>query len=355
MSLTELSAAYPSTCERLLRTSREDRIGQGYLLVGDTDEDLARFASAWACVIACRHHTPAGDACGTCETCRRLADRTYPERIDVEPESKSRQIVVDAIRAFEHRLALATDREHPKIGIIAEAECMGEGAQNAFLKTLEEPPPNTVLLLCTTQPRRLLTTIRSRCQLIALRRNRNDYSRMIEAGLFPTLAPLRRNAGAAVGLRAAARLKKLFEGLMDQARDIVGETFDERWSEAAADDKALKKRLEQRHEARLASQYLHLRRDLEGAIHAWFLQQRLIAAGVDPRLLPHPEFLECLPDELRLLQPDSPHEADENLRFVDTLLRSLRANLNETLALEAFCLSVAEIVRTPEKKSSRRA
>lgn len=353
MPLAEFQDLFPDLCRRLLASRRAGRVGQGYLLVGDAPDRLGRFATAWAQVLACRTPTPEGDACGRCDPCTRLADGSYPERIDLGPESKTRQIVVDAMREFDNRLNLATDALQPKIGVISEAECMGLEAQNSFLKTLEEPPPNTLLLLWTTQPRLLLPTIRSRCQVVALLSNRADYAALRERGLFRVLAPLRRQAGAALGLRTSAHLQALFAELQAEAERNVGSTpTEERWAVLAEEDKNLQKRLREQHETRVAAEYVRLRRLVEDGIQAWFLQQRLRAAGVRPDLLPHPDLLDALPDGPGSASPPSPDEADEDLRFVAHLLRALRASLNEALALDSFCLAVTA---RPPPAAKRRA
>jgi hypothetical protein len=353
--LAEFQDAFPDLCRRLLVSRRADRVGQAYLFVGDSPALLARFVTAWAQVRACLTPHPDGDACGLCEPCVRLANNTYPERADLVPESKTRQILVESMRAFDNRLNLSTDAAHPKIGVIAEADCMGNEAQNAFLKTLEEPPPHTLLLLYTTQPRLLLPTIRSRCQIVPVLHNRVDYTALREHGLFALLAPLCRQAGAAVGLRTSARLQAIFAHLGSEAEATVGSGIDERWTEMVEADKGLSKRLGEQRDARVAAEYVRRRRQIEEGIQAWFLQQRLRAAAVRPDLLPHPEWLDDLPDDLRSAPPPTEADADEDLRFVAELLRALRASLNEALALDAFCLAVSAKPRPPPKKISRPA
>jgi DNA polymerase-3 subunit delta' len=257
------------------------------------------------------------------------------------PESKTRQIVVEDMRAFDSRLNLATDPAQPKIGVVAEAECLNHEAQNTFLKTLEEPPPHTLLLLSTTQPRLLLPTIRSRCQVVPVLGNRMDYGALRQRGLFQVLAPLRRQAGTAVALRASGRLQALFGELQAEAERTVGSSANEdRWAILAENDERLTKRIQEEHATRVAAEYVRLRRRIEDGIQAWFLQQRLLAAGVRPDLLPHPDLLHDAPEETRAAPFPAADEADENLRFVARLLRALRASLNEALALDAFCLSV---------------
>lgn len=352
MPLAEFHDAFPDLCRRLLTSRRAGRLGQSYLLVGDNPATLGRLATAWAQVCACTQPRPDGDACGLCDNCTRLAKGTYPERLDLAPESKSRVIVVDAMREFENRLNLTAQASRPKIGIVAEAECMGPEAQNAFLKTLEEPPPHTVLMLYTTQPRRLLATIRSRCQTIAALQNRNDYTGLREQGLFALLARLRRHQGASVGLAVSSQLQALFSTLQGQAQEAVGGDADPRWAELAETDKRLVKVLEERQTNRITADYVRRRRLVEDAIAAWFLQERLRAADVAPELLPHPELYEDLPDDLQNLPPPDPDQADENLRLVAELTRSLGAYVPETLALDAFCLTLTE--KTPPPQPPRR-
>ncbi len=348
MPLAEFSDAFPDLCRRLLVSRRADRVGQAYLFVGDSPPLLLRFVTAWAQVRACLTPCPDGDACGTCESCHRLANDTYPERFDLVPESKTRQILVDAMRTFHNGLNRTTAASRPKIGVIAEADCMGNEAQNSFLKTLEEPPPHTLLLLYTTQPRLLLPTIRSRCQVVPVLHNRVDYADLRQRGLFALLAPLHRQAGAAVGLRTSAQLQALFAQLGAEAEAAVGSGIEESWTEMIEADKGLRKRLGEQRDTRVAAEYVRRRRQIEDGIQAWFLQQRLLAADVRPDLLPHPEFLQDLPKDPHH-PPPLPDDADEDLRFVADLLRALRASLNEALTLDAFCLSVSAKTHPPKK------
>ncbi|MFN5578427.1 MAG: hypothetical protein ACK49X_02305, partial [Akkermansiaceae bacterium] len=86
----------------------------------------------------------------------------------LRPRSKSRQISIDDIRDLEHTLQLAAPSGQTKVGVIVDADRMNEKAENAFLKTLEEPPDRTLLMLLTTKSQRLLPTILSRCVQVNL-------------------------------------------------------------------------------------------------------------------------------------------------------------------------------------------
>lgn len=86
----------------------------------------------------------------------------------IRPESRSRRIKIDQIRALERQLHLSGVPNQTKIGVIQDADRLQKESENAFLKTLEEPPPKTLLLLLTAQPEQLLDTIRSRCIAVTL-------------------------------------------------------------------------------------------------------------------------------------------------------------------------------------------
>jgi len=333
---------FPSVTARLLQAKLRGRVGHAYLFAGDDTELLSEFVSAWVAVCACASPQPDGDACGACESCLQLAGGHYAGLFEVRPQSKSRRILIDDIRGLEHQLGLVFGRGRLKVGLIAEADCMGEEAQNAFLKTLEEPSPGTLLVLYTTQARGLLPTIRSRCQFISLLRNRQCYERARALGVFSALAGLRPGAGAKAGLSAANRFSAILSGLRSDAEEAIGDESDSRWEAVAADDRVLKRRLAEAHAARIEAEYLRLRAGVLDAVHAWFLQQLLITAGVTRAQLPHPELLDAAGPEGDALSQVAWPRAVGNLELADELLRCLSSNVNERLALEAFCLSVSE-------------
>ena len=338
MPLAEFQQQFPGLCQRLCHTKLKERIGQSYLFEGDDVDLLTHFTTAWLQVCACKQPTAEGDACGVCKSCQQLAEGNYAERSDLVPESKSRLIVVDKMREFEHQISLSAGAQQLKFGVIAEADCLNEQAQNAFLKTLEEPPPRTVLVLFTARPRRLLPTIRSRCQLVSLRTNRNRYPLAFEHGVFPILAQLQPDSGASVALRAAAQLKTVYATLHDEAEAQIEAERDEQWDVIAEDDNKLRKKLEEQRKARIEAEYLRRRNAINDALQTWFLQQSLRAAGIADDAIPHPEILAIVPEELRAVPAYNP--ANAAVGHVANLVRCLEANVSETIALEACCLEI---------------
>lgn len=351
MSFADFAERYPRLCQCLQQAKANDRSGQAYLLVGDTPGLLEDFAMAWAQTAACTGGRTDGAACGKCQPCRLFQMKAYPECFILRPQSKSRTITVDSMRQFDHDLSLAAAPGRLKVGIIVEAECMGAEAQNAFLKTLEEPPSHTMLLLLTVNSRQLLPTIRSRCQLLSLLRNRQVYAFAVEQGLFPVLAGLRRNAGASVAVRAASRISAILAGLHAAAEATAKTDDDPRWKDA--DDPKIKKQLEEEQTAKVEAEYIRCRENLLDAMQAWFLQRLIIANGADEQHLPHPEMVSAAPELLR--QRPNPWEAEQDVRMVEEFVRALRGNVEERLALDAMCLSITEKIaaRAPQPAARR--
>lgn len=107
-----------------------------------------------------------GDACEACLSCRKVKHGNHPDVMVLAPVKKSRIIGVDTVESMNEFAALHAIESAWRVFIVLEADRMGIPAQNHFLKTLEEPPGNSVFVLITEFPGRLLPTIRSRCQRI---------------------------------------------------------------------------------------------------------------------------------------------------------------------------------------------
>lgn len=341
MLWTRLNDRFP-TIAVLLRTAvRTKRTGHAYLFRGDNPDLLADCAQAWGEACACLSPTAEGAPCGQCRNCRLHESQNYPELHILRPQSKSRAIVVDRIREFEHLLNLSAERGHLKIGLIREAECMNAQAQNAFLKTLEEPPPRTLLVLTSTRPQWLLPTIRSRCQQVSLVENRRDYSMAVDAELPTLLAKLRPGGGAQSALKVASGLCSVFAGLREQAAGEADEENDERWEQAAESDAQLRKELEKEQKARESARYLTLREQMVEAIQTWAHQEYLRALGVPLEDLPHPEIIGA-ENGIHAANPPPPERAEQLMQAVQRFSQVMRTNADETLIINAFCLEVAK-------------
>jgi DNA polymerase-3 subunit delta' len=102
--------------------------------------------------------------CGECYSCRTIDSSNFPDLSIIEP--KDRNIEIEEVRDLQNRLSLKSYNNSLKVGIINDAHLMRKDAQNALLKTLEEPKGDTVLILITSYPQMLLGTIRSRLEEI---------------------------------------------------------------------------------------------------------------------------------------------------------------------------------------------
>jgi DNA polymerase III subunit delta' len=167
----------PRAVEVLRGALRTGAIHHAWLFTGPEGVGKELAAIAFAQALTCREAP--GEGCGRCASCGRIARRNHPDVRWVMPEAElvaralagrsdfsetpSRWIKVDQIRALEERLSRHPLEVERHIAIVAHADAMNEPAQNAFLKTLEEPPPGTVLILVASNPDVLLPTIRSRC------------------------------------------------------------------------------------------------------------------------------------------------------------------------------------------------
>jgi len=104
------------------------------------------------------------DACDECSSCRKIDSSTHPDLLVIAPEKG--EIRVDEIRGVEDTLSFKPYEGRRKVVIIDDAHTMNQSAANAFLKTLEEPPEESLLVLVTPHPDMLPETIRSRCSQI---------------------------------------------------------------------------------------------------------------------------------------------------------------------------------------------
>jgi DNA polymerase-3 subunit delta' len=105
--------------------------------------------------------------CGKCTDCTRVHKGIHPDLHQVQAEEGRRDIVIRQIRELTSAIGTKPFEASGKAALLDEVDRMNEESQNAFLKTLEEPPPQTLIILITAAPENLLPTIRSRCQRFA--------------------------------------------------------------------------------------------------------------------------------------------------------------------------------------------
>jgi DNA polymerase-3 subunit delta' len=156
------------------------RLAHGLLIHEDPGAGGLELARWIAQRVNCR--TPARAPCGECQECRWIAADQHPDVTRLSPEGDSKQILIQSVRDLSADLALTAHGGGYKVAIVAPAEALNHFAANALLKTLEEPPKRTLVLLVTSQPSRLLPTLRSRCSRLRLAGpSREDAARYLEA------------------------------------------------------------------------------------------------------------------------------------------------------------------------------
>jgi len=152
----------------LKRAHRAGRVPHALLIheaPGAGGEWLAFFSAQ---LVLCQH--PERAPCGACVACRRVAALQHPDLTSVRPQGTSQQIRIEQVRDLCAELALTSHAAGGyKVGILAPADALNRFAANALLKTLEEPPQRTLLMLVASQPSRLPPTILSRCQRLRVR------------------------------------------------------------------------------------------------------------------------------------------------------------------------------------------
>ncbi len=156
--------------EHVVRTLRnaieQGRVHHAYLFVGSRGTGKTSMAKILAASLNCVHG-PTVSPCGECESCRAIAAATSLDVIEMDAASNNS---VDDIRDLRERVAYAPVAGAYKVYILDEAHMLTPAAWNAFLKTLEEPPPHTIFVLATTEANKVLPTVVDRC-------HRFDFSR----------------------------------------------------------------------------------------------------------------------------------------------------------------------------------
>jgi DNA polymerase-3 subunit delta' len=151
----------------------QSRLSHAYLFYGPESIGKKLLAVEFAKALNCLSSDEPDDACGTCDSCRKIDDHIHPDFFLVEPTkstptAREAAIKIDTIRELQKKLGFLPYQGKAKVAIIDQVEKMNPQACNAFLKTLEEPPSSTILILITSNIYQLLPTLISRCQGIKL-------------------------------------------------------------------------------------------------------------------------------------------------------------------------------------------
>ena len=157
-----MAEAYPWQEPLWQQLANRSRHAHAYLFYGPAGIGKRDLAERLMALLLCQSPSPQG-ACGQCKGCHLLAAGTHPDAFVLEPEEADKAIRVDQVRELVSFVVQTAQLGGRKVVLLEPVEAMNINAANALLKSLEEPAGNTVLLLVSHQPSRLLPTVKSRC------------------------------------------------------------------------------------------------------------------------------------------------------------------------------------------------
>ena len=145
------------------------QLRHAYLFTGPQGVGKRSLALQFAMAINCSAATQVGSPCGQCRDCLQIQKMQHPDLFIVQAEAEGQVLKVEQVRELQHQLSLAPYQSSFRIGMLLRMEEANESAQNALLKTLEEPNDRVILLLTAGMVESVLPTISSRCEVISLR------------------------------------------------------------------------------------------------------------------------------------------------------------------------------------------
>lgn len=324
----------------LQRSLARGRLGHAYLFTGVQLDDLELLARTLAKTLNCQQpiktNGAATDCCDECLSCRKIDNETHADIHWARPESKSRVVTVEQMRDLMQQIQLKPTEAEFKVAVIAGADRLNAQAANAFLKTLEEPPSNSVLILLSTEPSRILETILSRC----LRLNfSGDGARSLDAAHAEWLEKFGALAGGEQkSLLARYRLLDVLLQKLGEIRSRVDESLTARSPLEKYDDveKDLREKWETELAAAIEAEYRRHRADLLLLVQWWLRDVWLhtLAAGKDLLKFPAVSGTEAVARRI------TPRLALENLQTLESAQRLLHTNVQEALTLEVSLLKL---------------
>lgn len=308
----------------LRRAHEQSRLGHAYLISGSTGTGKRELAAKLANLV---NGTRAEDVFVAGTAGVYLA----------EPESKSRRIVIDQIRGLEHSLQMRAADGRRKVAIVSDADRLQPQAANAFLKTLEEPPNDSLLLLLSTMPEALPDTILSRCIPIPLAAKPNESASAEETQLVELLSGITpENASVQNAYRLAQGFQRLLAGVREniQAENAAALKAEQSRYKNTTDGAWLDDR-EDHFKALNESTYLQRRAQLIEVVYRWWSDVLRASTGIE-----RTEIAAAAAQTRAIAAKLSTPEILKRIRRVEELRDQLGRNIQEALALEVAFLTV---------------
>ena len=320
-----MAFARTTALEYLRRAYEQNRLAHAYLITGAPGSGKEVLAAALASLV---NGTPTKD----------VFSAKAREIFVARPESKSRRIVTAQIRALEHALQMRAANGRRKVVIIPDADRLQTEAANAFLKTLEEPPRDSLLLLLSAIPEALPETILSRCIAIPLASDGEARSKKEEEKLVKLLQ--RASPQTNWNVQFAYRLAQEFQQLLREIREEVKQETDgalkqEQTRYKDSTDGAWLEEREEYFKALTESLYLQRRATLVETLFAWWTD--VLRASND--VAKH-DFPAAKQEIATLANRFSTPEILQRIRSLEELRDHLGRNIHEGLAIEVAFLAI---------------
>jgi DNA polymerase-3 subunit delta' len=328
--------------ELLQRSLARKRLGHAYLFSGENLDHLELVGRTLAKTLNCENPQPsptvpgALDSCDQCLSCRKIDGDSHADVHWVRPESKSRVITIDQMRELMQTIFLKPTEAQYKVAIIVAADRLNPAAANAFLKTLEEPPSRSVLILLSTAPGRILETILSRCLRLSFG---GESGRFQDQAFIEWLKQFSEAAVAEHGsLLSRYRLLSVLLDRLNGLKETVTNGLTARSPLEKHDDidPKLREKWEDELNAAIEAEYRRQRAELLTGLQFWLRDVWLQTLG-NTELLAFPALKQ--PTETLAARINSP-AASGNLRVIERLQRQLNSNVQEALALEVGLLQL---------------
>lgn len=255
-----------------------------------------------------------------------------------EPESKSRRILIEQIRELEHGLQMRGSEGRRKVAIIAEADRLQPQAANAFLKTLEEPPGNSLLLLLSALPEALPDTIVSRCISIPLSANGEEKEMPERRELVELLrrAAREKNSGVQQAYRLAQGMQSVLGNIREQIKNQTADALKEEETRYRnSTDGAWLEDREDYYKALAESLYLQRRAMLIEVLLEFWSDVLRASTKVNQRDLPAAKK-----ETATLAERFAASEVVRRIQLLEELRDNLGRNIQEALAFEVAFLEV---------------
>ena len=320
-----MAFSHTAALEYLRRAYEQNRLAHAYLISGLPGSGKRLLAAELASLV---NGTPSSDVFSA-----RARDIFV-----AQPESKSRRIVIEQIRDLEHALQMRASNGRRKVAIVSDADRLQPQAANAFLKTLEEPPKDSLLLLLSALPEALPETILSRCIAIPLAPEGHPKNKAEEKQLVKLLQQT--VCEQSWNIQYAYRLAQEFQRLLRAVREQIKSETDQalRQEETRYKDSTDGAWLEEREEyykALTESFYLQRRAGLIETLFAWWSDVLRSSNRVERRNLPN-----AGKETGELASRFTTVEILRRIQRLEELRDHLSRNIQEALAIEVAFLAI---------------